>query len=347
MANPTLNDVAARARVSLTTTSMVLSGKGSRFSPETQERVRAAAAELGYQRNLAATALRTGTSDHVAVLMPMQEEQGGLRNLLFDSPFFADFFAGFEYAASSQGIAFSLNRIADTTKIQALARVHRPRAALVLGHMPAGIMAAIGAWDVPTVVVDDSEGCAPYRDNPALTDFSLDDRRMGYLGMAHLIAQGHRKVVLFFGALGASAVHRKRLEGVHAALRDFGLDEHATLLIEASNVSYSAVEAAAEPIAAAVRAGARAILCMADILALGCYATLVRHGFAVPHDVSLCSMDGLRLLDYLPYRLTTVDQRIVERGIAVAGLLLDGSMPAALEPFVREGETVAPRPAAP
>lgn len=341
MANPTLNDVAARAGVSLTTASMVLSGKSSRFSPDTQERVRAAAAALGYERNIAAATLRTGTSDHVAVLMPVQAGNGEHRKLLFDSPFFADFFAGFEFAAASQGISFALNRIADPSALKALVRVHRPRAALVLGRMSDAAMSVIGAWDIPTVVVDDAEGCKPYRGNPALTDYSLDDTRMGFLGMSHLLEKGHRRFALLFGALDASVVHRRRHDGALDALRRHGLDETATTLIEAADVSFGIVESMADPIVAAVDAGATAILCMADILALGCYAALVHRGFAVPRNVSLCSMDGLRLLNYLPYRLDTVDQRIVERGIEVAGLLLNGKAPSHLEPVVRAGDTVA------
>jgi len=341
MANPTLNDVAAHAGVSLTTASMVLGGKSTRFAPETQERVRAAAAALGYERNAAAAALRTGTGEHVAVLMPTQDGTDAPRNLLFDSPFFADFFAGFEFAAASKGVAFSLNRIADPSKLKALTRVHRPRAALVLGRMPDSAMAAIGAWDIPTVVVDDSDACLPYRDNPALIDYCLDDAKMGFLGMSYLLECGHQKIALLFGELASSSVHRKRYEGALDAMRLAGLSESATELIESPDVSFGAVESIAPQLVAAVSRGATAILCMADILALACYAALVHSGLSVPRHVSLCSMDGLRLLNYLPYRLSTVDQRIVERGIAVAGLLLDGTAPAPLEPFVRIGDTVA------
>ena len=345
MANPTLNDVAAHAGVSLTTASMVLGGKSARFTPETQDRVRAAAAALGYERNAAAAALRTGTGEHIAVLMPTQELADSPRNLLFDSPFFSDFFAGFEFAAASKGIAFSLNRISEPSKLGALTRIHRPRAALVLGSMPAAAMAVIGNWDIPTVVVDDTEACQPYRSNPALIDYCLDDARMGFLGMSHLIERGHRKIALLFGKLASSSVHRKRHEGALNALRQAGLDDSSIELIESPDVSFGAVDAVARQLVAAISHGATAILCMADILALGCYATLVQNGLAVPKQVSLCSMDGLRLLSYLPYRLTTVDQRIVERGIAVAGLLLDGTTPATLSPFVREGDTVAPHSA--
>lgn len=57
---PTLTDVARDARVSKTTASLVLRGANPRNFPDpTQERVRAAARQLGYVRNQAATELRS------------------------------------------------------------------------------------------------------------------------------------------------------------------------------------------------------------------------------------------------------------------------------------------------
>ena len=341
MTRPTLHDVAARAGVSLTTTSMVLAGKGGRFSAPVQQRVSAAAAALGYERNSAAAALRTGTGDHVAILMPTPAGGGSSRGLLFDSPFFADFFAGFEHAATARGVPFGLNRLSDPVQLQAQLRAHRPRAAVVLGTLPDTLMATIGRWDIPTVVVDNAEGCEPYRDNPHVIDYSLDDTRMGELGMGRLLENGHRRVALLFGPRGASIVHRHRHEGALAALaRVPGAQAE---LVETADVSFEAAEPVAEQVMGALRRGATAILCMADILALGCYASLFRHGLQVPRDVSLCGMDGLRLLNYLPYRLDTVDQRIVDRGMQAAMLLLEGEPGPAIEPVLRPGDTVALR----
>lgn len=341
MSRPTLHDVAAKAGVSLTTTSMVLGGKGARFSATVQQNVNAAAAALGYERNTLAAALRKGTNDHVAIVMPTSPEAGPSLRLLFDSPFFADFFAGFEHAATSRGVPFVLNRLSDPVQLQAQISANRPRAALVLGTLPDTLMATIGRWEIPTAVVDNAEGCAAHRDNPLLIDFSLDDHRMGYLGMRRLLDQGHRRVLLLFGTLAVSGVHRRRHEGALAAMAEVA--GAAADLIEIPAVSFEAAEAVAGSLAEAVQGGATAILCMADILALGCYAGLHRRGLRVPQDVSLCGMDGLRLLDYLPYRLDTVDQRIVDRGMQVARLLLDGEGGAAVEPVVREGDTVAAR----
>ena len=67
---PTIRDVAESAGVSLTTVSYVLSGRpggNTRISQPTQDRVHAAAHELGYVPNRAARGMRRGRTDVVAV----------------------------------------------------------------------------------------------------------------------------------------------------------------------------------------------------------------------------------------------------------------------------------------
>ncbi|WP_306920256.1 LacI family DNA-binding transcriptional regulator [Arthrobacter globiformis] len=70
MSSPTIRDVAQRAGVSLTTVSYVLSGRSggtTRISASTQERVMAAAGDLGYVPNQAARGMRRGRTDLVAI----------------------------------------------------------------------------------------------------------------------------------------------------------------------------------------------------------------------------------------------------------------------------------------
>lgn len=67
---PTLHDVAAAAQVSITTVSLVLSGRSAsrgRVTDQTRERVLDAAARLGYERNQLARGLRRGRTEQVSV----------------------------------------------------------------------------------------------------------------------------------------------------------------------------------------------------------------------------------------------------------------------------------------
>ncbi len=72
-------DVARRAGVSKTAVTYALAGTpGSRLSPGTVRRVRAAARALGYRPNFAARSLVRGRTGIVGLLLPSREEQFGL-----------------------------------------------------------------------------------------------------------------------------------------------------------------------------------------------------------------------------------------------------------------------------
>lgn len=76
-AKPTIRDVAEAAGVSLTTVSYVLSGRtggNTRISQPTQDRVHAAAGELGYVPNQAARGMRRGRTDVVALAITDLED---------------------------------------------------------------------------------------------------------------------------------------------------------------------------------------------------------------------------------------------------------------------------------
>ena len=64
----TIHDVALAAGVSVSTVSLVLSGKG-RISTATGERVNAAIEELGFVRNRQASALRGGQSGVIGLFV--------------------------------------------------------------------------------------------------------------------------------------------------------------------------------------------------------------------------------------------------------------------------------------
>ena len=65
-----LEEVARRAQVSTATASRALSGRG-RLSEATRQRVRVAAAELGYVASAAASSLATGRAQSIGVLVPL------------------------------------------------------------------------------------------------------------------------------------------------------------------------------------------------------------------------------------------------------------------------------------
>ncbi|MFT4051527.1 MAG: LacI family DNA-binding transcriptional regulator [Microbacterium sp.] len=80
MSRVTLRDVALQAGVSTAATSQALNDRGS-LRPETRERIKAIAAELGYAPNRYATALRRGRTMSIGFVMAATSLQDGRRAL--------------------------------------------------------------------------------------------------------------------------------------------------------------------------------------------------------------------------------------------------------------------------
>lgn len=340
MSKPTLRDIAAAAGVSVTSASMILNGRSTRFNEDTVRKVLQAATTMGYTRDSAAAALRTGSYDHIAIIMPDPGPHASTSSYLLDNPFFSDFFAGMEMAAAAPGTLFGLCRASGEQQIRTFLMQRRPRGAVVLGKLPAAIAAEVAAMDIPVVIIDGSEDLPDHVAQGKLIPFDADDERMGKMAMQFLIDSGHRNISLVFGELASSAVHRRRYAGVESAIAEHGRDDIQTRLIETEKISYAAAEGLSRTLRTHVDSGCTAVLCMADILAIGIYKCLTNSGLRIPEQVSLIGMDGLKMLDYLPYRLTTIDQGIVHRGFVASRHLVDGAPLSAVVPTLRRGETV-------
>ena len=88
---PTIHDVARSAAVSPATVSNVLTGR-RHVDPELANRVRTIVDELGYRRDVAASALRSTQRSVVGVVVP-----------LFTNPFFAELVDRLEREARTAG----------------------------------------------------------------------------------------------------------------------------------------------------------------------------------------------------------------------------------------------------
>jgi len=340
MGKPTLRDIAAASLVSVTTASMILNGRSDRFNEGTVKRVLSAASKMGYTRDSAAAALRTGSYDHIVIIIPDLGNGPSEGSYLLDNPFFGDFFAGMEMAAAVPGTLFGLCRVSGQAQIKTFVLQRRPRGAVVLGKLPRPMLQELAALDIPVVVVDGAEDELADLASDRVVAYNADDELMGKIAMQHLIEAGHRHICLVFGSLATSAVHERRYRGVQAALAEHPRLTINTRLIETDHIAYGAVETLSGMVRSHIAEGCTAVLCMADILAICLYKSLASAGLRIPEDVSLIGMDGLKMLDYLPYRLTTVDQGIVSRGYIVSQYLIGAAPLSRVAPTLRLGDTV-------
>src|ERR671921_2583128 len=207
---PTMRDVAERAGVSLKTVSRVINAEPG-VATETAERVGAAIAELGFQRNDLARSLRQGRSSSTIGLLI--EDVG--------NPFYSAIAQAVEQSARAHGcllITSSCEEDPDRERELVRALLRRRVDALLL--VPASedhayLRRELG--DTPVVFLDRPpqglEADAVLLDN-------LGGARMA---VEHRVAQGHRRIA-YVADPGVLYTARERLAGYREAMRAAGLE---------------------------------------------------------------------------------------------------------------------------
>ncbi|MFG2893371.1 LacI family DNA-binding transcriptional regulator [Streptomyces sp. NPDC048248] len=207
---PTSAAVARRAGVSRATVSYVLNGQAAgRVSARTQERVRAAAEELGYVPHAAARSLRAGRGSLVLMAAPADTAPAF-------GPLFTTFLAGFQTSLLRLGYTGVLHG-APAASPDAAARAWaelRPAAVLALHDPPldAGAVALLKRSGTAAVLTHGPPV------TPGTHTLVLDQREAGMRAGEHLLARGRRRIgVIEPAEPGLAAFAAPRLSGVRAA----------------------------------------------------------------------------------------------------------------------------------
>jgi DNA-binding LacI/PurR family transcriptional regulator len=276
-------DVARRAGVSQSTVSLVFSGKGrGRVSEATQERVRRCARELGYRPNVAAQALRLGTSRAVALLVPD-----------VTNPFFGRVLRGAQSAAQTAGYTVAL---VDTGRdprweqqsFEAL------RAGPVDGYLlfQVGVPEAFGADH--RVVLMETEA-------PGRPSVRFDVEGGAAAAFEHLLELGHRRIGHLAAAFDAPTFHLREVAR-RRVLAAAGLDPDAQPRAT-TEIGIDDARDAAGPL---LDEEPTAVFCDDDVIASGLYLAARERGLRIPEDLSVVGFDDMDFARVLDPPLTTV-----------------------------------------
>ncbi|GAA4075139.1 LacI family DNA-binding transcriptional regulator [Nonomuraea soli] len=298
----TIREVAQATGLSPAAVSYAL--RGMQVSEETMERVKAAAAELGYEADPIARALASGKTGTIGML------SGSLEDLWQQA-----LAVGIGRGLLGQDrYALILDAAGDPERQRSLAqqlRDQRVDAMIVQPVDPAAPFWAQLAESVPVVAIGDSL--------PGTTgEVVFDNRRGVTLALEHLRSQGHRAIALLTSTMTSTP---DRPADVHVLAEG----ERLGLSISVSTAPHDlagATEAAREVLA---EGAVTAVFCFADSIAYGVYAAAESLGLSIPGDISVMGYDNHPVSSLLSPGLTTVDWDIdgivrasVRLGVAAA-----------------------------
>jgi LacI family transcriptional regulator len=330
----TIRDVARAAGVHVSTVSRALSPeKRSLISDEVLRVVEEAAQRLGYRPNRAASALRTGRTHTIGVLVP------DITNAVFPP-----ILQGIEASAAARGYFVFVANVVDP----ALAR---PVLERMLAQRVDGVILATATRDDPLVDFITRAGMSAVLVNRAdeagrLPAVVSDDRLAMKLAVDHLVGLGHKRIAHLAGPQSIPTGAGRAL-GVEQAMRGhrlkpFRVVECAAFTREAGAVAMKQMLAAG--------AAPQAVVCSNDLIALGAYDALRDAGLRVPQDISVTGHNDMPLVDMVDPPLTTIRLPHRELGWRSAEMLfeeIDGAAMSASTVVLRPELVVRKSTAAP
>lgn len=298
-----IDDVAREAGVSIATVSRVLNNH-PRVNPSYAERVRAAAATLGYRPNGIARNLRRQSTDVVALVISD-----------VSNPFFTAITRGVEDVAQQSGLSVLLcNSDEDADKEATYLRVAEQEqvAGVILSpHTAASDVSRTRAAGIPVVVID-----RPL--DPDLDSVMVYSKDGAATATNHLIDAGWGRPACITGPVDADTA-QKRLEGYLDAVRSHeGLDEiyvHAPFRQLGGTRATAELLDLADPPDALFVANAQ--------MALGVLDELKRRRLRVGRDIGVITFDDAPWAPFVSPPMSVVAQPAYDIGAQAARMLVE------------------------
>lgn len=302
---PTSREVARLAGVSQATVSRVLHGH-PKVRSDTRERVQQALAQVDYQPNLMARAMKTARSGSIGVVVAR------LSNPL--------------YPALLQEISTALHR--QDLRMMVWDAEHG-------GERPAGVALRQGLIDgiIVTTATEQStlareaaaSGAPVVLVNRTLSDVSSDQVSSDNLDGGRQIARyltgaGRRRIAMISGPPEASTI-RDRAQGFRQALGEAGVVLPSHYIGHVGIFSHAAGRDAVLRLLE-LSQPPDAVFCANDVIALGAIDGARRRGLRVPEDVWIVGYDDIEMAGWDAYDLTTVRQPLSEMAELATTLLV-------------------------
>ncbi len=287
-----MRDVARIAGVSPRTVSNVINDF-VHVRPETRNRVLHAVAELGYERNMAARSLKIGRTGLVSLVIPD-----------ITSSYLAEIAEAMVIEAEAQALIV-LIEVTRGDRDSEMRVLEGGRRQLTDGAVMRSV--SLDAQDFarrrpnyPVVLIGDPV------DGLEMDSVGIPNRQAAEHAVAHLIADGRRRIAVIGPREGAGERSRLRHEGYFRALARAGIAEDPSLVLLTAGWSRAEGREAIGRLLDATAPPPDAVFALNDLLAIGAMHEITHRGFVVPDDIAIVGFDNVDESQYSNPSLTTV-----------------------------------------
>ena len=305
MAN--IQDVAARAHVSIATVSRVLNESDHKVSKETRKRVLHAIRELDYRPNALARGLLMKKTKTIGIIIPD-----------ISNPYYAEIVRGMQDHADRNGYDVILQNT-DRSQDRIIKSIYLLREKIVDGVIFSG--GIIHGYEPLSALKELRERVVVIGRHEVNFPAALVDNIGGASeAIQHLIDLGHTRIG-FIGGPENSTTMIDRLKGYESALAQNGFPMDDTLLRWGDLNPESGFAATKHLLEQKNRPSA--ILAGNDQMAFGAIHAARQLGFKVPDDLAVVGFDDVPLSAYFEPPLTTVNIPRYRLGEGAMELLID------------------------
>ena len=294
----TIKDLAAQTGYSVGTISRALNNQPN-VSPKARAAILRAAAECGFQLNTNAKQLKQQHSNAILVIVKGTSHE--LFNSLLET--IQARMAETECPLIVDHMVESGNEVRRAVQ---LCVEKKPLGILFLGGNRENFLADFDKIRCPAVLVTNDASGLPFQN---LSSVSLDNVQSANMAIEHLIALGHKKIVVIGGHRLHSDTTEQRFQGCLKAFLAHGIVFDEDLDYAPSRFSFSEGYRATRDLLAQGREFT-GLFAMSDVIAISAIRALKDAGLRVPEDVSVVGFDGLTIGEYTIPKLTTVAQPI-------------------------------------
>jgi DNA-binding LacI/PurR family transcriptional regulator len=303
----TIKDIAKTAGVSHTTVSRALQGNPA-ISAETTARIKKLAQEMGYTPSAVAQSLLSQRTYTIGMVVTTIAD-----------PFIVQIVEGVERVAKEAGysVFLSTSHNNPNQEIAVVDTFQRRRVdAIIVTSSRVGSVysSQLDKIQVPIVLINNQE------EGDFLHTVAVNDIQGAQLAVQHLLDLGHSRIA-YIGASNRPKSNRRRMAGYETALKQAGIPNSPDLILSPpADNDFERGQAALDLL---LTAGASAVFCYNDIIAIGLLMACRQRNLSTPQELSVVGFDDIEPASYVTPSLTTIRQPRSKLGQLAMNMVLD------------------------
>ncbi|MCM5663399.1 LacI family DNA-binding transcriptional regulator [Galbibacter mesophilus] len=305
----TIYDIAKALNITAATVSRALNNN-SRISKATRDLVVKKAAEMNYEQNRLALALKSGKSKNVGVVVPY-----------IDRNFFSTVIRGIEEELYPLGyhVIICQTHENEEKEIETISNLLNAQVDGVLMSVSKTTQKTVHFQsvlnkDIPLVFFD------RVKEMKGVSTVTIDDYEVAYEATEHLIEQGCKRIAHISGDWKL-AIYKHRFKGYKKALEDYGISYNSDYLIKAKSEigdGQNAIEKLFK-----LKEIPDAVFCSSDYIALGALQKLKELNVDVPSDFCVVGFSNEPFTQFLELSISSIDQVPRQMGKTAAKVFLE------------------------